>query len=403
MKKAKEVIKLWAHRISDFANESMNWHVSAFAGQSTFMLFLSFFPILSILLALTPYLPFSEEEIADYLLQVIPKDLAVYVKGLIDDIYSNGAPSLTIVSAVVALWAASKGTLAIRSGLNEIYHARDNRNFIVSRIISAVQTLIAMLILLTVAMINLFGQQIYDDLVNRYEGLHHVGDLFNALRGVGSVLIIFILIWSMYSLMPNRKVLFRYQIWGAVFVAAGWRLVSWGYTFYIEFSLSRSTMYGSLTAIVATLVWLYIIVYLMFLGGMINEFLYLYVYKERYDQVFARKMARAVARAKRKGKLPPAWVRHRLAEIKKMESEGCLDTSAQAALEAIKKAIAETGDQAVNEEPAENTADRTEKEAETKATDMPADEGPEEIEDSEDRPEDEEIEMTKGQRGLTGG
>ena len=95
----------------------------------------------------------------------------------------------------------------------------------------------------------------------------------------------------MYTMLPSRRLLFRYQAVGAVFTASAWALVSSLFSLYIDYSISKSAMYGSLTTIISLLLWLYIMVNLIFIGAQINEFLYMYVYKDR---------AKALAEKKRK-------------------------------------------------------------------------------------------------------
>ena len=124
-------MKKWIRRIIDFSYDSADQHISAFVGQSTFFIFLSFFPLINLIFVFAPFLPFSEEQLTDLMLKVFPADLAKYVESMIKDIYSNGAPSFTIISVVVGLWASAKGLMAIRNGLNEIYHSREKKNYFV--------------------------------------------------------------------------------------------------------------------------------------------------------------------------------------------------------------------------------------------------------------------------------
>ncbi len=284
-------MKKWIRRIIDFSYDSTDQHISAFVGQSTFFIFLSFFPLINLIFVFAPFLPFSEEQLTDLMLKVFPADLAKYVESMIKDIYSNGAPSFTIISVVVGLWASAKGLMAIRNGLNEIYHSREKKNYFVIRGISALYTLIFLVAMIVLTMLNLFGRQILDQIKANHQEIGHVTDLIDRLSGVGSFLLVFILLWGMYTMLPSRRLLFRYQAVGAVFTASAWALVSSLFSLYIDYSISKSAMYGSLTTIISLLLWLYIMVNLIFIGAQINEFLYMYVYKDR---------AKALAEKKRK-------------------------------------------------------------------------------------------------------
>ena len=289
-------MKKWILRITDFVKGTADEHIDAFAGQSTFFIFLSFFPLLNILLALAPYLPFSETQITDLILKAIPGELTGVVKNIISDIYTHGTSSFTIISILMAVWSAAKGIMAIRNGLNEVYRSREKRNFLVIRAISAFYTVLFIAVLVILTFANLFGRQLYENVLDKHEGIRDIARLIVNLRGVGSFLIIFLLLLGMYTFMPSRKLLLRYQVFGALFAAGSWVLVSWGFSYYIEYVMSKSQMYGSLTTIIMLLLWLYIMVSLIFYGAQINVFLYEHVYKERADRLTERRFKRRAVR-----------------------------------------------------------------------------------------------------------
>lgn len=289
-------MKKWIKNIIDFIKGTADEHIDAFAGQTTFFIFLSFFPLLNILLAMAPILPFSETQITELILKAIPADLSVYVRSIISDIYTHGTSTFTILSVVMAVWSAAKGFMAIRNGLNEVYRARDPKNFLVVRAISALYTVVFIAVLVILTFANLFGRQLYADFLEKHEGIRDIAQLILHLRGVGSFLIIFLLLLVMYTFMPHRKLLMRYQIFGAVFSAGAWVLVSWGFSYYIEFAMKESQMYGSLATIIMLLFWLYLMVSMIFWGAQINEFLYEYVYKEKADRITERRFKRRAIR-----------------------------------------------------------------------------------------------------------
>ena len=82
-------MKKWFVRIKDFIMASGDMHISAFAGQSVFFIFMSFFPLLNILLALVPLFSISEIEMTQMITKAFPEDLGKYIGGIIKDIYSK--------------------------------------------------------------------------------------------------------------------------------------------------------------------------------------------------------------------------------------------------------------------------------------------------------------------------
>ena len=72
----------WVRNGKEFADGIKQEHVSAYAGASAFFIFLSVFPLLNILLMLTPFLPYSEQELVDFLVQIFPEDFSSFVRGI---------------------------------------------------------------------------------------------------------------------------------------------------------------------------------------------------------------------------------------------------------------------------------------------------------------------------------
>ena len=63
----------------------------------------------------------------------------------------------------------------------------------------------------------------------------------------------------------------RNQIAGAVFTSFGWTLASFVISVYMDIFKGFSNLYGSLTTIVIIMLWLYFCMYVMLLGGELND------------------------------------------------------------------------------------------------------------------------------------
>ena len=73
-------------------------------------------------------------------------------------------------------------------------------------------------------------------------------------------------------MLPNRKATFKSQVPGAVLIAAGWSLFSYFFSLYFELFPGFSNMYGSLTALIMVMLWLYICMNLLLYGAEINSY-----------------------------------------------------------------------------------------------------------------------------------
>ena len=78
----------------------------------------------------------------------------------------------------------------------------------------------------------------------------------------------------MYKYLPDRselgKTTLKRQLPGAVFTACGWMVISFVFSIYMDIFKGFSTMYGSLTTLILILLWLYMCMYVILLGGELN-------------------------------------------------------------------------------------------------------------------------------------
>lgn len=80
-------------------------------------------------------------------------------------------------------------------------------------------------------------------------------------------LILLLFFWLMFIAIPRRRVSWRNAFWGAAFAAAGWVLFSTFFSIFVENFSNYATIYGSLAAIVILMMWLFICMYILLIGG----------------------------------------------------------------------------------------------------------------------------------------
>ena len=290
---------LMKNRLKDiiqFIDSTADEHMGAFSSQSAFFLFLSFFPMINLLAVLPTFLPISQDQVMDLIYYVVPSQFEGYISGLVKDMYKHGAGSITIFSVAIAVWSAAKGIMAIRNGLNEVYRSRENRNYLFIRGVSALYTIIFIIVIIVLVVLNMFGTQIAMYIIDKFPDYVDVTFLVYNLKSVATFILLFILFELMYTLVPTRKTRMKEQLPGAIFSALSWILVTKLFSMYIDYYASKSYMYGSITTIIMIMFWLQIVIYLLFVGAQINEYLHsrrerekeyeLSVYTEDTDEVW---------------------------------------------------------------------------------------------------------------------
>lgn len=262
-------------------------YTAACAAQAAFFILLSVVPLVSLALAITTYVPFSQQDVMDLLMQVIPDDLNVYVEEIIGDLYNRAGSTVISISAVAMLWSASKGIAALMDGFNSMYHIRQENNSIKSRMIAIVYTILLLVAFAVIMSAYVTISHYYKSYIkNVFEIGSILSKLFLFIRYVMGWLFFYGFILMLYVILPGgfglpmgkeEKVNFgkrvKSQMTGAAFCSVAWLVISRVVVLYIDYFPNLSVMYGSLAGIVIAMLWLYFCMYSLFIGAVINYLL----------------------------------------------------------------------------------------------------------------------------------
>ena len=251
--------------MTGFMNRMAQDHVSAFAAQAAFFILMSFVPFLMLLLPLVTYVSITKDMVVEILLQIMPDagDFRSFLFSIIQEVYDKST-AIVPISAVFTLWSAGKGLQGLTNGVNAIYHVKETRNYVVTRIRSALYTLIFILAVISSLILLVFG--------NSIQTLAKVTAYIIGMRTAVSLVVLALIFLMIYKFLPNRKTSFRSQIPGAVVSAVAWSLFSLGFSVYLDYYDGFSNMYGSLTTIILVLLWLYFCMYIVLIGAEINAY-----------------------------------------------------------------------------------------------------------------------------------
>lgn len=244
--------------------------ITAFAAQATLFVIISFFPFTMLLLTGIQYLPFTESTMLTTLTNIFPSTIHPLIINIVTEIYNKASGTILSITAITALWSASRGILAIVSGLNSVYGIRETRNYFKLRFISTLYTLIFAILMIITLVILVFGNRLYFWIENKFPLLRDYALVIISMRTVVGLCILTIFFLILYIFIPNRKTKIYKELPGALITAAGWMGFSYLYSFYIDNMGNYSNMYGSLTVVVLFMLWFYFCMYLLFIGGEVN-------------------------------------------------------------------------------------------------------------------------------------
>lgn len=248
-------------------------NVSVFSAQAAFFIILAFFPFIMFLLTLVQYLPIRESVMLRTFTDIMPKAINPYIVLIVSEVYDHATTTITSVTAITALWSASKGFLGLVRGLNSVYGISETRNYIKLRLMSAFYTLGFTILLIITLLILVFGRPIYVWVENWHPELINIALVIISFRTAVAMLLLTSYFVLIFLVIPNRKTRLLAELPGALIAAAGWLIFSFGFSFYIDHMGGFSSTYGSLTAIILLMLWFYFCMYILFIGAEFNVYL----------------------------------------------------------------------------------------------------------------------------------
>ncbi|MDO4292741.1 MAG: YihY/virulence factor BrkB family protein [Eubacteriales bacterium] len=254
-----------------FVRHMSKSNVSAHASSAAYFIFLSLIPIIILLCSLLPLTSLQKSDLLRGVAQVMPSPLVPMMSSLIESLY-NSTVGVVSVAAIVTIWSAGKGMLALIRGLNAMNGVVEDRNYFVQRLLASFYTVVLLAILLISLVFMVFGDTLVRVLNRHIPVLDEIVSLLMHLKPLFSWGILTLVFMTIFAFVPNIKLKWKNQFPGALFTAVSWNLFSWGFSIYIE-QFNDFGLYGSLSAIVVVMMWLYFCMYLLLVGAHINRFM----------------------------------------------------------------------------------------------------------------------------------
>lgn len=260
--------KLW-RILTDFGRKLGKQNISAFSASTAFFFFLSLVPMLIMICTVIPYTPLTRENLLMAAGGLVPEKIYPLVEGLIYEVYEKSSGVLS-VAAIVTLWTAGKGMLALMRGLNAVGDMEETRNYFLVRIIASFYTAIMLVMVLASLLVMVFGNRLVDMLLYKVPRLQTLVALFMNFRFLVLWILLTFLFAAVYAYVPSGKLSFWEQMPGATFTAVGWSLFSWGFSLYVDWT--DYSVYGSLSIIILVMLWMYFCMYIVMMGAYINHY-----------------------------------------------------------------------------------------------------------------------------------
>ena len=111
-------------RVVDMVLSLNRLDVPVYAANAAYFIILAAFPTVMLLLNLLSYTSLGGGALLEILEKVIPSALMPSITRLLTGMFASSSKTLVSVSALAALWAASRGIFGMLTGLNRIYNVQ---------------------------------------------------------------------------------------------------------------------------------------------------------------------------------------------------------------------------------------------------------------------------------------
>lgn len=248
------------------------------ASSVAFSFTLAVFPALIFLFTLLPYIPISiiplvEGQDFQNELQELIGDLAMLdqVSQTIQDLISNPRGDLLSFSVLLSLFLSTNGMMELSQTFNKIYKTIENRSYWYARLISLALTVTLALVLFVAILLLIFGNIVLGYLVENgilNQDIFYYGIVFMKFLVVFTLFLLAISI--IYYFAPALHSKWKFISIGSVVATLMSILVSYFFSFYITNFGTYNKIYGSIGAMIALMVWIYMISVILLIGYEIN-------------------------------------------------------------------------------------------------------------------------------------
>ena len=243
---------------------------AAYAG---YFIILSVFPALLMLLSILRFTGIQVETLVALIDAFLPHALTDTVEELVYSTWANSTGTVLGLSALTALWSASRGVFGLLRGLNAVYDVWEDRGYFYPRGISVVYTFLFGLVLLLTLFLHVFGSTLLNWLSMVDNGIViFLMDLID-LRFFLLLILQSLIFTLMFMVLPNQRNRFVDSLPGGILASIGWLVFSDLFSIYVENFNSYSNIFGSIYAVALGMLWLYCCLSILFYGGALNHYL----------------------------------------------------------------------------------------------------------------------------------
>jgi membrane protein len=248
-------------------------NVSIVSAGVAFYAFLAVFPAIGALVSIYGLAmdPQSIQQQLEKISSVMPEQALEILETQLESLVSTPGSALgwsMAIGILFSLWSANKGTKSLFTGVDIAYDTKNDRGFFKQNGLTLLFTLAAIILLI----ISMSVIVVFPAIVG-YLGLPST---LETLIGYGRWLILAAIVVyflaAIYRYAPAKESpKIKWVLPGALLATLLWLIASWGFSFYVKNFGSYGEVYGSISAVVVLLLWLFLTSFIILIGAELNS------------------------------------------------------------------------------------------------------------------------------------
>jgi membrane protein len=238
--------------------------ISERAGAMAFSFTVAMFPLLLFLLNMIPYIGIFFENVTTnnilmFIREIIPYSIYQEAEATIMDIVSKPRQSLLSLGFFLALFLSTNGVVSMMNAFNAVYRTKENRSFWTTRAIAVSIVMVLVLAICAAVVIMIFGSSV----------LYRISEWELVSSSLYYYMLTFFRFFVLLSLFTIATAyIFRFapavhdkwRFFSTGSVTAGF-LITFGFylfSYYLNNFATYNKLYGSIGAMIAIMLWLFI-------------------------------------------------------------------------------------------------------------------------------------------------
>ena len=248
-------------------------NVSIVSAGVAFYAFLAVFPAIGALVSIYGLAmdPQSLQDQLQKISQVMPQQAFEIIEAQLKDLVSTSGSALSwslAIGILLSIWSANKGTKSLFTGIDIAYNTSNDRGFLKQNALTLLFTFGAVLLVI----FSLGVIVIWPTFVDSIPLPSTLKGLISWLRWLVLAAIVVYFLGAVYRYAPaKKKPAFKWVLPGAILATILWLIASWGFSFYVKNFGSYGEVYGSISAVVVMLLWLFLTSIIILLGAEFNS------------------------------------------------------------------------------------------------------------------------------------